>query len=145
MRQVQVYAIIDARNGEIKYVGKAHNPKLRFLAHLRDTKTLIGKWIDGQIKEGYMPKYIILENTNENNATDVERKHILLNKETALNLVPVDSRFVDRGLLKRFRVVERIKSWKFSKIYNCITAGQALNSFLIEFGCADDLAVEVEQ
>ena len=144
MRQVQIYAIVDARSGEIKYVGKSSNPKLRFLAHLRDGKTLISKWIDKQIKSGHKPKYIILETIDEKNAVEVEHKHILLNKETVLNLIPIDSHFIGNGLLKRFRVIENINNWKFSRVYNRINANQAVDSFLLDFGYGNGLTVEVE-
>ncbi|MBK7380504.1 MAG: hypothetical protein IPJ03_16235 [Ignavibacteriales bacterium] len=144
MREIKIYAIVNARTGEIKYVGKTFDPKLRFLSHLRDNKTLIGRWINKQVEDGYKPQMAILEVTDEANATNVERKHILLNKETVLNIVPLGYSYLGSNL-SRYRVAYQRDGWKFSKVYECATAGQARNSFLLEFGEQDtELTVEIE-
>ncbi len=90
MREIKIYGIVDSSTNQIKYIGQSHQPERRFRAHLRDTHTLIGKWIDGQIKQGKKPKYTILSSTTIDDALELEKQFIIANKETVLNLIQLD-------------------------------------------------------
>jgi group I intron endonuclease len=62
MQQTYIYELIDPRNGQTRYVGKANNPETRLLEHLREEKnTHKCNWIKNLKKEGLQPELNILE------------------------------------------------------------------------------------
>lgn len=63
--KIFIYALIDPRNGEIKYVGKTNNLKKRIREHIRDEENnLKYTWIKSLKKIKLEPEVLILEETN---------------------------------------------------------------------------------
>jgi hypothetical protein len=62
-----VYLLIDPRNGEIRYVGCTHNPRIRFLGHLSQARTggksPKAKWIKELLRKGLKPQLVPLVKT----------------------------------------------------------------------------------
>jgi hypothetical protein len=86
MGVVYIYGLIDPRNEltieNVRYVGKTKNAvRCRLNKHVEDSKAGIApihKWIRKIKLDGKRPVYIILEECNENNWKEGERKYITL-------------------------------------------------------------------
>lgn len=79
MAKVEIYALIDPRTGDIRYIGKANNSEKRLKSHLRDSrrrKTPVYCWIQSLSKEGLMPKLIVLEFCDSDNWQATEKRII---------------------------------------------------------------------
>lgn len=79
---VYIYCLIDPSTKEIKYVGKSKNPTNRLKSHISDSikgidNTRKSNWIRKLNKEGLLPELVILEETNEVNWKEAEKKWIL--------------------------------------------------------------------
>jgi hypothetical protein len=67
MKQVYIYALIDPRNGQIRYIGKANNPNERYKNHFnsaRDKNTHKRNWINSIRKDGFRPELLIIDCVN---------------------------------------------------------------------------------
>jgi len=90
MSVVYIYGLVDPRNEltieNVRYVRKTKGIVWRRLCkHVQDSKTGIApvhKWIRKIKIGGYRPIYIILEESNENNWKEAERKYISLLRKT---------------------------------------------------------------
>jgi hypothetical protein len=86
MSVVYIYGLIDPRNEltveNVRYVGKTKNAVRRRLSkHVEDSKNSqlpVHKWVRNIILKGQRPVYIVLEECDENNWKEGERKHIAL-------------------------------------------------------------------
>mgnify|MGYP003403463352 FL=1 len=58
-----IYALIDPRNGYVKYVGKSDNPKKRFVNHLfiNEVKTKKHSWIKSLSSKNLIPELLIID------------------------------------------------------------------------------------
>lgn len=57
-----IYALIDPRNGNIRYIGKANNPRTRFNSHVFDlAKTKKTNWIKSLVKIGLKPELLVID------------------------------------------------------------------------------------
>lgn len=57
-----IYALVDPRNNEVRYVGKAKNPKLRYASHKCVTgNSYRANWIRSMQQCGHNPEMVILE------------------------------------------------------------------------------------
>lgn len=84
-----IYALIDPRNQQIKYIGKANNPKLRFNGHLREclkTETLKNNWIKSLLNKGLKPIVEIIDEVLESEWQFWERHYISLYKSWGFKL-----------------------------------------------------------
>lgn len=71
-----IYALIDPRTDEVRYIGKALRPTERFSGHIRDCrKHPRTQWIQGLRRNGLVPKLSILEGPCEDWST-AEKKWI---------------------------------------------------------------------
>ena len=64
MKNVFIYALSDPRNNQIRYIGKANNPKDRYTNHFnsaRDKNTHKRNWINNVRKDGFRPELIIID------------------------------------------------------------------------------------
>lgn len=63
-RQVSIYSLVDPRNNEVRYVGKAFDARKRFLQHIKprsDQKmTPVKSWIKSLLAAGLRPELRIL-------------------------------------------------------------------------------------
>ncbi len=76
-----IYALIDPRSNLVRYIGKADNPKSRFVrGHLRNVRenNICHRvsWIRGLINEGLRPEVKILFTPKKENWQEVERQTI---------------------------------------------------------------------
>jgi len=90
-----VYALIDPRNSEIRYVGVTHgNPQVRFARHLSSAKrqkrfrSYVLNWIVNLSTSGLIPTLIVLE-TGFGQGWDVEQKWIAFYKEQGARLTNI--------------------------------------------------------
>lgn len=62
MKTTFIYALIDPRDNQIRYIGKSNNPHKRFYEHLSD-KSITHKtsWIKSVIKSNNVPELLILD------------------------------------------------------------------------------------
>jgi hypothetical protein len=60
-----IYALIDPRDGRIRYVGKANNPQVRLRNHVKESRNghsdHKARWVRLLLREGLYPKLSILE------------------------------------------------------------------------------------
>lgn len=76
---VYIYALVDPRDGLIRYVGKAISPLNRFNHHLNDSKNgtfAVHNWIRSMENEGLKPYYVILEKVKAAEWATAEQKWI---------------------------------------------------------------------
>lgn len=91
MEKVYIYGLVDPRTGEIRYVGKTNNLKLRYNGHnktkwIRDKKT---SWVVGLKQLGLNFKMIVLEETDTDGWSSAERwwvEHLRSNGYNLTNL-----------------------------------------------------------
>jgi hypothetical protein len=89
-----IYALVDPRTEEIRYVGKSIRPKSRLSDHV--TKVVRGAtlgplavWILGILADGLRPEMTILESVGEQRWQDVERKWIATLRESGSRLLNI--------------------------------------------------------
>jgi hypothetical protein len=64
MQNVFIYALSDPRTNQVRYIGKANNPKDRYTNHFnssRDKNTHKRNWINSIRKDGFRPELIIID------------------------------------------------------------------------------------
>lgn len=64
MTKEYIYALIDPRTDQIKYIGRSTKPKARLTEHLGDSKIKYSKkdlWIQELMKEGFIPELMIVD------------------------------------------------------------------------------------
>lgn len=83
-----IYALVDPRNGVIRYVGKANDPVKRLRSHVRtsDTSTHKGAWLVALRKAGLKPLLLRLERCTERPWEEAERDWITRLRPTLYNL-----------------------------------------------------------
>lgn len=88
MKVTFIYALIDPRTDEIRYIGKTVNPNARFRQHLKNRRcsTHCTTWIDSLITEGLKPTMTILESVSDSNGSEQERWWIAEGKRIGLRL-----------------------------------------------------------
>lgn len=90
MKQVYIYALIDPRNNQIRYVGKANNPYERYKNHFnsaRDKNTHKRNWINNVRKDGFRPELLIIDLVNINEWHFWEKFYISLYKSYGFDLL----------------------------------------------------------
>lgn len=90
MKNVYIYALIDPRNDQVRYIGKANNPEDRYRNHYnssRDKDTHKRNWINNIRKDGLKPELLILDEVPIDNWQYWERFYISLYKTYGFNLV----------------------------------------------------------
>ena len=90
---VSIYALIDPRSDEIRYIGKSVDPDMRYQQHLNESAVNNGKiaWIEELQNEGHKPLLEILELTTENEWAERERWWIKRGLEFGWNLLNIKS------------------------------------------------------
>ncbi len=90
MKNVYIYALIDPRNNQVRYIGKANNPEDRYKNHYnsaRDKNTHKRNWINNVRKDGLRPELLILDEVSIDNWQYWECFYISLYKTYGFNLV----------------------------------------------------------
>jgi hypothetical protein len=76
-----VYALIDPRDGEIRYVGVANNPQERLIAHITEARcngfTLKMQWIISLLRNNLRPSIKILKIVARERRLVEEKRYIL--------------------------------------------------------------------
>lgn len=78
-----IYGLIDPRTNELRYVGKANDPKKRFYRHMelaKEKKTHKDCWISGVMRDGFSPILTILEEVPFSEWEEKEKEHIAKHK-----------------------------------------------------------------
>lgn len=59
---IQIYGILDPRDGTLRYVGKANDARKRFAGHMRETRrrTPLYDWLAKMRAAGLTPTYVVL-------------------------------------------------------------------------------------
>lgn len=75
---VSIYALIDPRDGAVRYIGKAVHPQRRLAGHLREMRrrTPLYRWIGELRKRGYSPSMTILSTCPQADWPNEERRLI---------------------------------------------------------------------
>jgi len=86
-----IYGLVDPETGEMRYVGKSNNPKVRYQYHLADKNTNPHKtaWISGLSKRGLKPNLVILEETTREKWEERERYWIKRYRDEGAPLVNI--------------------------------------------------------
>jgi GIY-YIG catalytic domain len=83
-----IYALIDPRTDEIRYIGKANDPKKRLVSHLRDAnrrRTPVYSWILSLRKLNLVPEIRVLRLTTD--WKTAEREEITKARATGIRLL----------------------------------------------------------
>ena len=82
-----IYGLTDPRTGLIRYVGKSENPEKRLKGHLRDRRKCHRvSWLQSLTALGLRPGLTILEEIDDENWQDAERKWIKHFREQGIRL-----------------------------------------------------------
>lgn len=76
VRFCYIYGLIDPLSGNVRYIGKALDPKDRYRQHIKikeNPKTHKEKWIFSLYKLGLTPELVIIETTIETKANEAEQ------------------------------------------------------------------------
>lgn len=86
---VYIYALVDPRNGDIRYVGKTIFPERRLTCHINEKKSNRSKisWIAELRQEQLLPEMRILETCAETNWEDREKHWIKHGHEVGWKLL----------------------------------------------------------
>lgn len=85
-----IYALLDPRTGEIRYVGKADNPEKRLLDHLRQCnygETHRARWLRSLIVDGLRPLLEVIDEVADTEWEAAECAYIAFYKECGHPLV----------------------------------------------------------
>ena len=65
--RIYIYALLDPRDGDIRYIGKTNNPRLRYKQHLKSDKSLefVAWWRDILNANESVVMYILFESDRE--------------------------------------------------------------------------------
>lgn len=80
IRTTYIYELVDPRDNKPFYVGKTINLKRRLYSHIHESKTKISnkdKFISNMIKDGFKPIINVIDETNDDNWSHLEIKHIM--------------------------------------------------------------------
>lgn len=86
----EIYALLDPRDGSVRYIGKANCAASRFKGHMRDSRrrnTPVYCWIRKLSDLGLAPKLSILETTDDWQAA--ERRLIIEHRNNGVKLLNV--------------------------------------------------------
>lgn len=84
---ISVYALVDPRNEEVRYIGLTNAPEIRLGAHIRSKHGIERTgWIAELKSQGLEPRMVILEETDRVNSTTIEHQWYMhyLNKGARL-------------------------------------------------------------
>lgn len=93
METVYIYGLFDPRNGELRYIGKTIQLKMRLEKHIREAKNYLNhntrkeRWIRELLSNNLKPAIIALEECTRENWQDREREWIRAAREICVNLV----------------------------------------------------------
>lgn len=87
--KVYIYALVDPRYNDIRYVGKSLKPQLRLKQHINEKACNRGKisWIEDLKKSELVPEMRILETCDERNWDERERWWIKYGRENGWELL----------------------------------------------------------
>lgn len=93
MNTVYIYGLFDPRNLELRYIGRASNPRNRLYRHVHEAKvsTITHKnaWIRGLLNNRLYPAIEVLEECTEENWQEVEQAWIAEAREKGAKLLNV--------------------------------------------------------
>lgn len=76
--KIFIYALIDPRTDEMRYIGKTCNPKERLATHIREARNgsilHSRRWIHGVTLSGNLPELVILEECENNDLANESEK-----------------------------------------------------------------------
>lgn len=73
---VEIYEIIDPRDGSVRYIGKANNTQKRFKQHLRDARRLtrpIHAWLSKMVEADMIPQVRVVAMCRHEHWQEVEK------------------------------------------------------------------------
>ncbi len=93
MKTTFIYALIDPRNDQVRYIGKSDYPRMRFNCHVAD-KLFVERgnnhkvnWINSLKKENLKPELFILDEVNQSEWQFWEQYYLSLYKSFGFKLV----------------------------------------------------------
>lgn len=87
-----IYCLVDPRTNQIRYVGKANNPKIRYKQHLnKKIKNYVHYWIQSLNKEGQFPELFIIDEVPKVDWIFWEQHYISLYKSWGFKLTNLTS------------------------------------------------------
>lgn len=92
MATVEIYEIIDPRDGTVRYIGKANDTQKRFKQHLREIKrrkSPLYAWMGKMRDMGLTPTARVAHVTTDEGWRECERKAIATARETNARLLNV--------------------------------------------------------
>ena len=78
INRTAIYALVDPRDGLIRYVGRSANPNRRMKDHVlaRGSNELLKAWLEELIKEKVKPLMIILDTCQSEKSDECEKHWI---------------------------------------------------------------------
>lgn len=86
----EIYALIDPRDGAIRYIGKANDSAKRLKSHIRDARrrrTPVYDWLNKLMAMGLAPSVVILETCED--WIEAEKRHIAQARAQGMRLLNV--------------------------------------------------------
>src|SRR6266550_5497194 len=86
-----IYALIDPRTRDVRYIGKADNPGVRFQRHINDVKrgdkSYKANWIRSLLAKGLRPVFRIIDEVLKTEWQAAEAAYIAVYREEGCRLV----------------------------------------------------------
>ncbi len=89
---IYIYSLIDPRYNKVRYIGKTVNLKRRYEQHLylfTGNNPRKERWIQGLKNEGLKPEMVVIEECNESNWMDSEKRWIAHYREICSDLTNI--------------------------------------------------------
>lgn len=120
MNKIWIYALLDPRNNEIRYIGKSKDPQKRFKQHIYTSSkenTRKGNWIKSLIKKDLKPILKILKETDEDEFNFWEEFYIKKTIDEGSKLTNYDEKGIGTSGGMKKRTVDKIKKKLSKKVY----------------------------
>ena len=146
MKKTFIYSLVCPLDGQVKYVGKANDPKGRFRKHksLGDTNTgdntAKNEWIKSLLDQGLLPILDIIEEVDVTEWKDKEKFYVRQFKENGIKLFNIcgggnGATFGNSGSLKGnppVKVVCLTKSGEYVNTFNSVKEGKEFSGKRID-------------
>jgi hypothetical protein len=135
MEQTQtawVYALIDPRDNQVKYIGKSINPKARLREHIlkcNKERTKKGNWVKKLLSLSLEPQMKLLKEAQHTEIPYWEEHYIKHYKFDGITLLNYDDKGIGTAKVRTKETIESMKEKTSRKVYQYDLNGNLLKEY----------------